>query len=272
MAKFWNILRQAVQPNRAVVMVQKIVKRLRDPSGSHDAAENLAWITTNRSNFEELAKQLDASLWEETVAASKRLDENAQKVLATIPHKLGGSAMHPLLYFLTRHLKPAVIVETGVATGYSSAAFLQAITHNGQGRLYSSDFPYFRIENPERYIGVVVPEALKANWDLHIEGDAKNLPLILASAGTVDLFHYDSDKSYSGREEALQLIEPALSTDAVILMDDIDDNSFFYDLVEHRFPNAISRPTSQPTASTEKAWHIFEFQGRHVGMIGRINP
>ena len=54
------------------------------------------------------------------------------------------------------------------------------------------------------------------------------------------------------------------------LMDDIDDNSFFYDLIERRFP-----PTSTATATelenpAAAGWRIFEFRGRHVGMIGRI--
>jgi hypothetical protein len=34
--------------------------------------------------------------------------------------------------------------------GFSSSAILTALKENGEGILYSSDFPYFRIKNPEK--------------------------------------------------------------------------------------------------------------------------
>jgi hypothetical protein len=73
----------------------------------------------------------------------------------------------------------------------------------------------------------------------------------------VDLFHYDSDKSYSGRKFALTTISPSLNPQGIILMDDIQDNSFFYDYVEETRPNS---------------WYVFNFQKKFVGMIGRLPP
>ena len=38
-------------------------------------------------------------------------------------------------------------------------------------------------------------------------------------------------------------------------MDDIQDNSFFYDYVEETKPDS---------------WYVFEFEGKYVGMIGKL--
>ena len=74
--------------------------------------------------------------------------------------------------------------QTGVAAGWSSYAILESLKKNGQGQLYSSDFPYYRLEKPEQYIGILAKnEANISNWYLDIEGDDKALPEILKRIG-----------------------------------------------------------------------------------------
>lgn len=173
-----------------------------------------------------------------------------------IEFDLGGGGYVPALYFITRYMRPDCIVETGVSAGYSSSAFLSAIKVNGMGRLYSSDFPHFRLLNPEQYIGVLVEEELKDNWDLFIDGDQANIPRILEQIDHhIDLFHYDSDKTYSGRKFAMTAVEQKLCPSSLILMDDIQDNSFFHDYVEDK-----GCPTCR----------IYEFEGKYVGLIGAL--
>ena len=75
-------------------------------------------------------------------------------------HDLGGGGAYNIIYFLTRLIKPKIIFETGVGAGYSTYAFLTAIKENNLGTLYSSDFPYFRLNKPERYIGFLVTDDL----------------------------------------------------------------------------------------------------------------
>ena len=70
-----------------------------------------------------------------------------------------------------------------------------------------------------------------------------------------DLAHYDSDKSYSGRSFAISQIENSLDESSLIIMDDIQTNSHFYDLIEEKRPDS---------------WYIFEFLGKHIGMIGTL--
>jgi hypothetical protein len=66
-------------------------------------------------------------------------------------------------------------LETGVAAGYSSCAFLEAMNKNKIGKLFSSDFPYFRIPNPDQYIGILVDKKYKKNWKLFLDGDERNI-------------------------------------------------------------------------------------------------
>lgn len=250
-----SLLRQAVKLASLRVMLKKVYRRLWDDRGHHSSVENLQWIQAHCSDFKTFAQVHQAELWQEAEAVAAEIALQASKKLQPIPYKLGGGGVYPLLYFIARYRRPACIVETGVAAGYSSYAFLEAIRRNGQGRLYSSDFPYFRLPNPEQYIGMIVPDSLKAHWQLYLAGDEVNLPIIAAQISAIDIFHYDSDKSYAGRQRALTWARPLLQPSSLILMDDIQDNSHFYDFVE---------------ANPALAWHIFEFEGKYVGMVGEL--
>jgi hypothetical protein len=80
-----------------------------------------------------------------------------------------------------------------------------------------------------------VPDDVRSAWTLLLEGDRKNLPALLAQAaddGPIELFHYDSDKTYAGRQFAMRTVAPQLAADAYVVMDDIQDNLFFRDWTE----------------------------------------
>ena len=160
-----------------------------------------------------------------------------------------------LLYFLIRKFKPACVLETGVASGWSSLAILQSLEKNNFGNLYSTDFPYFRLENPEKYIGFLVQdEALKKRWHLDISGDEIALPKISKLLGDtkIDLFHYDSDKNYSGRDFAIKTLRNNFSPNSIIIFDDIQDNLHFKDFVK----------------SENLQYTVIEFKGKYVGITG----
>ena len=164
-------------------------------------------------------------------------------------------ALSLLLYFLAIKLKPNVIVETGVAAGWSSLAFLRALRKNGKGKLYSSDFPYFRLDNPEQYIGYLAKNEInKINWFLDIRGDDLAIPEILKRLGenNIDLFHYDSDKSYSGRDKVLKNLNSKINSKTIVIFDDIQDNLHFKNLTE----------------KMKKEYCIIEFNGKYLGIIG----
>ena len=217
--------------------------------------ENLSWLRSKCSDYRLLANSISPLLWKEALQFSTELSERSNRILQSLPVKLGGGGIYPFLYFITRLINPKCVVETGVAAGYTSQTFLSALQKNGHGFLYSSDFPYFRIANPEKYIGILVEDDLRANWELHIKGDEINLPLILNKVTEVDIFHYDSDKSYQGRSFATQLIQNKMSENGFIIYDDIQDNTYFRDYIKMRSPGS---------------WYIFEFEGKYVGLIGDI--
>ncbi len=251
-----NVLYQSIRPQRLSVMAGKVKRRFADAKGLLSKEDNLRWLRSVSEELEPVVGGLAPFLWAESKAFADRLDQEANTILAGIEHTLGGGGCVPLLYFLCRYLSPVCVLETGVAAGYSSAALLSALRANGRGRLYSSDFPYVRLPRPERFIGVLVEPGLRGNWELHTDGDEVNLPTILEGVESVDLFHYDSDKSYSGRQLAMSLVEPKTHDGTVIVMDDIEDNSFFHDVVQ-------DCPRSR--------WRVFRFRGKYVGVVGDLS-
>jgi hypothetical protein len=223
-----NTARNAFRPGYARVMTGKAMSRIR--GDARKASEAATWARPRSVAIQKYCTELDADLWQEAQQFGRELHARAAELGAQLGVKLGGGARAELLYFATRLHRPVTVLETGVLHGYSSAAFLTALQRNGDGgHLYSSDFPYFRERDPEALVGVLVPEALRANWTLKLEGDRANLPVLLRQCPRVDLFHYDSDKSYGGRRWGTELVEPHLADDAVTLMDDIQDNLYFRD-------------------------------------------
>lgn len=250
-----NILKQATKPSRFNVMAGKVVSRLFENNSKTSIQTNLTWIKEGLECYETYASQINPAIWIESKAIGEDITKRSEDILRGIEYDLGGGGLYTFLYFIIRLTKPKNVVETGVAAGFSSYAILAALEQNKTGKLFSSDFPYFRLPNPEKYIGVIVPDELKKNWTLLIEGDEKNLPKIMNEVDSIDLFHYDSDKSYKGRKKALAMVSSKLSQTAIILMDDIQDNSHFHDMVMD-----IKR----------EDWRIFEFKGKYVGMIGML--
>ena len=99
------------------------------------------------------------------------------------------------LYAITRLLKPAVTVETGVGSGVSTTFILSALR---TGVLHSIDLGIKYGEEKEEYpVGFLIPERLKAKWHFH-RGDAKALlePL-LDNLGDIQLFYHDSRHTYT---------------------------------------------------------------------------
>lgn len=253
--KFMNIGANSLKRKNLGVMAHKVFTRLTEPrSAANDCDIATQWAVEKAEDLETFVTALDAGLWAETMATCPVIAKQAQAKLDILGKDLGDGGHYYLLYFLTRHLKPHNIVETGVAAGWSSQAMLTALKNNGDmGHLFSSDFPYFRYKNPEKFVGYVVDDDLKLNWTLFINGDENNLPKIAQMLdGKVDLFHYDSDKSVKGRNYAYDLMEPHLSDKAIVIFDDIQDNLHFKNFVEtHTLP-----------------YKIFEFEGKYIGLTG----
>src|SRR5690606_3285080 len=99
------------------------------------------------------------------------------------------------------------------------------------GWLISTDVPYVGRHN-EPYVGCVVPEHLRSKWTLIRRPDRDALPGARTRVGTIDLCHYDSDKSYDGRAWAYRLLWQHLRPGGILISDDVQDNRAFRDFVE----------------------------------------
>jgi Methyltransferase domain len=129
------------------------------------------------------------------------------------------------------HLRPRVVVETGVAHGVTSRVILEALELNGHGHLWSIDLPAV---DPSLHseIGVAVPRSLRHRW-AYLEGTSRSrLPALLAEAGEVGVFVHDSLHTGRNVRFELEAIWPALSDCGVAVVDDIDHSPAFHSFTQ----------------------------------------
>ena len=144
---------------------------------------------------------------------------------------MGGEANLDLLHCLAEHLQAKSIIETGVAYGWSSLALLLSLWSRRGAKLVSTDMPYpFR--GNDRHVGCVVPSHLREAWTVLSIGDRIGIPRAVKMLGSVDLCHYDGDKTYEGRRRAYPLRWNALRPGGLLVSDDIGDNAAFKEFVE----------------------------------------
>ncbi|HBT80829.1 MAG TPA: hypothetical protein DEB13_02735 [Candidatus Yanofskybacteria bacterium] len=155
-----------------------------------------------------------------------------------------------MLYVLIRLMRPEVIIETGVASGRSSWAPLQALNENKKGKLYSIDFPqYFKGDSPEMFVadtgrpefkgfvpegempGWLVPQELRSRWELILGKSREKLPELLSKLGSVNIFYHDSDHSYQNMTFEYVAVWPHVSRGGFLLSDDIKHNNAFMDFI-----------------------------------------
>ena len=144
-----------------------------------------------------------------------------ERCRALVPYVFPGAAE---LYVVVRAARPRVIVETGVASGLSSAHILRALAANGTGTLYSIDLPNVQegsVLPQGRTPGWIVPDSMRGSWRLHL-GDARSLlPELLTALGRVDLFLHDSDHSYEHMAFEFAQALPRLADGGLLMSDDV---------------------------------------------------
>ena len=247
-----NILSNALKKNYFFVILRKLIKRFE----KDNSVEARKWAEQNaKLSTEDFCCLIDRKLFNQIETDLLSIKKDAKKKLSKLTVALGGGGNYILLYFLICKIKPLNVVETGVAAGWSTLTILRALKKNNKGKLYSSDFPYFRLKNPEHYVGYLAKnENINNNWYLDIRGDDKALPEIKKKLrkNDIDLLHYDSDKSYSGRAKALKVLETKINSKTIIIFDDIQDNFHFRDYVE----------------KTKNFFYVLRFGSKFIGIVG----
>lgn len=245
-----TVLENALKLNNVWITLRKLKNKFE--INNRDGA--LKFAKNNCITTQEFCEQIDHELYNKIQPKIREMEIKCHDHLRNIDVKLGGPGNYALLYFLVKKYLPAIVVETGVAAGWTSLAILEALEENGQGHLHSSDLPYFRIKNSSHYVGTLVrEEKLKKRWSLYVGDDRDNLPVIKEVLGdeTFDLFHYDSDKSFSGRQFAFEAFDVSKLKDSLIVMDDIQDNLFFKNWV----------------CKNNLKYSILSFENKYVGII-----
>ena len=143
------------------------------------------------------------------------------------------------LYFLVRRLKPNLIIETGVHRGVSSLFILQALEDNHKGKLYSIDLPLAKYNtdsgestksslSPEK-VGICIKNKLTKRWNLILGDSKKELPQLLTSIESCDMFVHDSKHTYEHMEWEFNKIWSKLNQNGMLVSDDTNWNSSFRD-------------------------------------------
>lgn len=156
-----------------------------------------------------------------------------------------GTAASLFCYSLLRSLRPEVVVETGCATGWTSALMLLALHHNQQGHLYSIDIPAVAGQLSMDWSlpqglepGFLVPDELRHRWTLILGNARTELVPLLQKLQKVDVFYHDSDHTYQHMMWEYSTAWPYLAQNGVLISDDIGWNTAFWD-----FATAMDRPT-----------------------------
>lgn len=138
----------------------------------------------------------------------------------------GDAGLTRAIWCLVRHLKPAHVVETGVAHGLTTRFILEALERNGAGHLWSIDLPPME-RAWRKQVAMAVRHDQKNRWS-HIRGSSRRrLPGLLSNLGAIDLFIHDSLHSKRNVIFELEQAWAALRPGGVLVVDDIDVNGGF---------------------------------------------
>ncbi len=124
-----------------------------------------------------------------------------------------------VLYAAVRLRRPALVVETGVHDGLSTALMLRAMERNEQGRLISIDLPSTELPLGVSGAGWLVPDALKSRWQLRVGDAREHLGPLLQEQHPVDIFVHDSDHAVAHQRFELETVKPYMSPSGLIFSD-----------------------------------------------------
>lgn len=147
----------------------------------------------------------------------------------------GDRAPAEAIWCLIAHVRPATVVETGVAHGLTSRVILEGLHRNGNGQLWSIDLPAV---DPalHREIGLAVPAALRSRWTYVAGTSRRRLPELVRRLRRVDLFVHDSMHTARNVCFELDTVWPALPSGGVAVVDDIHRSLGFSRFIDGAAP------------------------------------
>jgi Methyltransferase domain len=136
------------------------------------------------------------------------------------------------VWHLVRHLRPANVVETGVARGFTTRFILEGLERNGAGHLSSIDAPPVLKPELAEQVGAAVPDRLRHRWSYIRGSSAQRLPALLRQLGEIDLFVHDSRHTERNVTFEMDQAWSALRPGGILVIDDIDLNRAFTSFIE----------------------------------------
>lgn len=217
-----------------IQLVKRKIFGLKDNVSEKDKA--ILWAKKNATEYNNSWKKI--GLDGKTINFDSQILIEANKLASNYKGLMGGPGYIDFIYNAVRLLKAKLVIETGVAYGWSSLAILAGFSENNdEGKLYSVDMPYPN-RNNEPYVGIVVPKRFKKNWKIIDRPDITGIPIAKKLIQTkIDLCHYDSDKTREGRSISYPILWESLRSGGLFISDDIGDNLFFAEFV-----NSLNAP------------------------------
>lgn len=122
-------------------------------------------------------------------------------------------------YSIIRKFKPKIVIETGVANGYSTRIILSALNRNKQGRRISVEV--------KKDVGLLLSGMDKSRWTLVVDKPRRNLRRAINSVKRVDVFIHDSDHTYKNMMFEFETVYDKMSERGFIMSDDVNWNAAF---------------------------------------------
>ena len=125
------------------------------------------------------------------------------------------------LWCTVLHLRPEVVIETGVAHGVTSRIVLEAMAQSDFGHLWSIDLPFPFDHRLHGETGLAVTDDCRQRWS-YLEGSSRQrLPQLVSQLGHVEMFIHDSLHTARNMVFEMEQVAPAMQPGGVMLVDDI---------------------------------------------------
>jgi len=147
--------------------------------------------------------------------------------MITALHKSTGRFLFSICYFS----EPELVIETGVAYGFSSSYILLALSLLKKGKLISIDVLLRKEHSPEKF-GIAIPSELKKRQQLIIGKSTEELKKLLKEDTKIDIFMHDSLHTYKYMMEEFHIAWPFIKNQGFLVSDDVSDNNAFLDFSE----------------------------------------
>ncbi len=167
-------------------------------------------------------------------------------------------------FAVTRALRPAAFVETGVLHGLTSNVVLAAMKLNDVGTLWSIDLPSYREHGPAnrdgfddtlptgREPGWAIPDLNRRHWKLIYGSSRDRLPELLSSLRVVDVFLHDSEHTYETMMFEMRTAWPHIRDDGMLICDNIECNSAFVEFAAHVSRDGLLLPELIASADEDR--------------------